>query len=154
MKKPNFRSTNLFRNLCLALLLLQAGLRPSFGQVQQAWVARYNGPGSAYDGAYARGNVYVTGSAGTVKYDSRGNQLWLSIWSRTALAFNATANVWCTTGAGYFTTKNDGNGNHLWDAGYRSQGQSDYAHALALDEAGNVYVTGLSENEYNLQWPR
>nr|MBA3726734.1 SBBP repeat-containing protein [Armatimonadota bacterium] len=73
---------------CAFLTLAVAGV----GQVSEAWVARYNGPGNSGDVATklavdAAGNVYVTGySVGvgssadyaTIRYDSNGNQLWVA----------------------------------------------------------------------------
>src|SRR5262245_31472931 len=87
----------------LLLGLLSIGLapvRPVSAQVQQAWVARYNGPThlSAVASAMAidsAGNVSVTGSLSgtngtsdylTVKYDANGNQLW-------AASYNGPTNV-------------------------------------------------------------
>ena len=44
----------------------------------------------------------------------------------------------------YLTIKYDGSGNQLWAARYHGGNYQDGANALALDGAGNVYVTGGS----------
>lgn len=87
-----------------------------------AWVRRYNGPGNDVDVANAiavdgMGNVYVTGNT----YSP-------------------------ATSDDYLTIKYDPNGNMLWLTTYNGPpgDGGDYANALALDTAGNVYVTGRS----------
>jgi hypothetical protein len=160
------------------------------------WVARYNGLGNVsrrFNSATAlavdaAGNVYTTGSSGslhigpgtgfqdyaTVKYDSAGNPLWVARYngpdnvpqhsnSSTALAVDAAGNVYVTGGSAsvpgllthdYATIKYDSAGNPLWVARYNGPDNSDdNASALAVDNVGNVYVTGLSRgsgtgNEY------
>ena len=114
----------------------------------------------------AAGNVYVTGGVqagsdyATVKYDSTGNELWAaryngpgnSVDSAEALAVDASGNVYVTgyssgsaTGYDYATVKYDADGNQLWVARYNGTGNSDdQANALAVDAAGDVYVTGGS----------
>jgi len=146
----------------------------------QLWVARYDGPGNEEDKAYSlaldnSGNVYVTGGSkgsallganmdyATIKYDSRGNQLWVvryngpgNGWDRAySLALDNSGNVYVTGGSegsallganmDYATIKYDSLGNELWVARYNGPGNGwDGASSLALDNSGNVYVTGES----------
>lgn len=123
---------------------------------------------STADGA---GNVYVTGCSVcdggfakpdymTIKYDASGNQLWASRYSgpynqnddAEALAVDGVGNVY-VTGASiasirydYATVRYDASGTQVWVARYDGPGNGgDEAKALAVDGAGNVYVTGGSE---------
>ncbi|SFQ52386.1 cadherin-like domain-containing protein [Hymenobacter arizonensis] len=141
---------------------------------QELWVARYNGPANSRDepnalAVDAAGNAYVTGiSTGvgsatdyaTVKYSPSGQQLWVARYNGAhngyenawALAVDATGNVYVTgdsdggsTAGDYATVKYSPTGQQLWAARYNGPTNSgDYAQALALDGAGNAYVTGVS----------
>ena len=134
-----------------------------------------NGPGSydgshaiALD---SHGNVLVTGgSAGnntfcdstTVKYDNEGNELWVARYTSPT-----TSGIECTFSVAideydniyvagrvwqedtiwyshYLTIKYDTEGNEEWVARYNN-GEDDVARALAVDNLGNVYVTGYSQ---------
>jgi uncharacterized delta-60 repeat protein len=141
----------------------------------QLWVARYNGPDNSFDWANAiavdkAGNVYVTGSSlrnvpvsdyATIKYDGDGNQLWVArsnelgsgINTGRAIAVDVAGNVYVTgdigkgpgTSADYATIKYSSDGNQLWAAKYNGPDNgNDYALSIAIDTAGNVYVTGAS----------
>jgi uncharacterized delta-60 repeat protein len=138
-----------------------------------AWVRRYNGTGNGKD--YAQdiaidesGNVYVTGysdSTGTyqdfatIKYDSSGNELWVRRYDygvtgtdkAYAIAMDDSGNVYVTgmSGGGgitffdFATIKYRTNGDTAWVMRYNGSGSgSDYAQAVAVDDSGNVYVTG------------
>ena len=55
-------------SLLVVLLALCAGMAVGAGQVQEEWVAHYNGPGNNLDYStaitlYTSGNVYVTGAS-------------------------------------------------------------------------------------------
>jgi len=140
----------------------------------ELWVARYNGPAGNFDVANAltvdeADNVYVTGhSAGigttwdyaTIKYNSAGAQIWVARYNGTgnfaddasAVAVDGAGNVYVTGGSygngtslDYVTIKYDSSGAQLWVSRYNGPGNADdYANALAIDGAGNVFVTGRS----------
>lgn len=146
---------------------------PSGGQ---EWVARYNGPGGP-DYAYALevdaiGNVYVTGESGgdyaTIKYNPSGVQDWVVRYDgmgnyyfnvATALAIDVLGNVYVTgssystsTSDDYATIKYDPLGAEQWVARYDGPvNSSDIANALAVDQDGNVYVTGSSPGQGTLE---
>ena len=142
-----------------------------FSQIEQ-WVARYNGPDNYDDEAYAialdnAGNVYVTGVSygsgtfydyATVKYDSLGVQKWVARYNgpgndydmANAIALDNAGNVYVVgesmgPGLDYATVKYNSSGVEQWVVRYNCSGSSsDGANAIALDNAGNVYVTGWS----------
>ncbi|MBE2216715.1 MAG: SBBP repeat-containing protein [Ignavibacteria bacterium] len=138
----------------------------------EQWVSRYNGPANntdignslAVDGA---GNVYVTGESrlnssysdyATIKYNSSGVQQWVKRYDGTAsqndraiaLKLDAAANVYITgssAGTGSIgdiaTIKYNSSGDTQWTVRYNGPDNlSEHGNALAVDAAGNVYVTG------------
>ncbi|MBM3240060.1 T9SS type A sorting domain-containing protein [Candidatus Poribacteria bacterium] len=162
--------------LFLAFCLLLFPLSLAQAQVKEEWVVRYNG---WLDGASAIavddfGNIYVTGSSyknatyedyATVKYDEDGNELWVAIYNgsgnawdlASAIAVDDSGNVYVTgysygggmTQDDYATVKYDKDGNEAWVARYDGWGSEDWAHAIAVDDSGNVYVTG---NSISVTW--
>lgn len=91
--------------------------------IAQEWVVRYDGPANYSDQAKAlavdcEGNIYVTGSSWDAWFD-------------------------------YATIKYDSEGNEQWVARYTSPGNNhDEAYAIAVDDLGNVYVTGSIGSQY------
>lgn len=140
----------------------------------QQWVARFSSPqGSARAIAMKLdkdANVYVTGyiSSGTfmqcatVKYNSTGEQKWVSYYNNSfsyALAVDSvTSAIYVTgytlganSGEDYLTIKYDSSGVEQWARDYNgSANLYDYAIVIALDGQGNVYTSGLSRAAANV----
>lgn len=140
------------------------------------WKRLYNGPGNFWDVPRgmvldAAGNVYVTGwSMGsgswwdyvTIKYNSSGIQQWAARYNgpanywdwATAIAVDNMGNVYVTGQSSatwgqmdfdFATIKYSPEGDTLWVRRYNGVGNfSDVARAIAVDDSGNVYVTGSS----------
>jgi hypothetical protein len=120
---------------------------------------------------YVGGQSTVNASLGvsyyaTVKYDASGNQLWEAHYGYPTapgvssssflrgLVVDVDGNVYVTgssfsfvTWEDYATVKYDTNGNQIWAARYNGPtSDDDWGRSLALDDSGNVYVTGQSRN--------
>jgi len=132
----------------------------SFGQIQQAWVAKYsNGITNGNHQTLkitldSSGNIYVLGVSQnantntgyvTIKYAPNGNVIWTARYDSTnypsatptGFALDGSNNVIVTGNA--VTVKYDSNGNQLWTAPYSAQ-------AIAVDSAQNICITGVSSN--------
>jgi len=134
----------------------------------EQWAIRYGGSGEdksqdlAVDGA---GNVYVTGYRNffvpymddyvTIKYNTSGVEQWTTRYRHTtdrasSLALDQSGNVYVTgytygSGQDYATVKYNSGGTEQWVATYNGPGNvDDQAKEVAVDGAGNVYVTGYS----------
>lgn len=139
------------------------------------WASLYNGKGNDDDIATAivtdhLGNIFVTGySVGsftsedytTIKYNPDGTEQWIEIYDNsdandidiaTSIALDNSGNIFVTgysIGTGseedYATVKYNYLGVEMWSARYNGPANGyDITSGLAVDNDGNVYVTGYS----------
>ena len=135
----------------------------------ELWVKRYSGPENENSMAYciaidAAGNVYVTGSSyiyfATIKYGSDGSELWVQRYGAeinydkaNAISVDTDGNVYVTGESfgidsefDYATIKYNSSGELQWASVYNGVGNgSDRPSSIAVDDDGNVYVTGWSD---------
>src|SRR4029077_15606562 len=130
------------------------------GTVEEAWVARYNGPTNQSDEGQAiaidgSGNVYVTGESflpggssdyATIKYNSAGQEQWVARYngpangndSASSIVVDSSGNVYVMgdslglgTGLDYATIKYNSAGQQQWVARYNGPGNGDDYAAYA-----------------------
>jgi hypothetical protein len=143
---------------------------------QEQWVARYNAQPRGYAAGTAlavdsSGNVYVAASVSnqpnivfcaTIKYNASGEEQWVAEYHGganadypAAIAIDKVGNAYVTgtsqtcPGSDYLTLKYNSAGQEQWVARYYGPEEHlDSAKAIAVDGAGNVYVTGESFDSY------
>jgi hypothetical protein len=142
------------------------------------WTNRYDGAAHSQDDAWdiaadTNSNIYVTGFSAnsdgsddvvTLKYTADGiplctNHFSLPVakyWRPSGLAVDPAGNIYLGAGAfdyspsTYLLIKYDTSGNPVWTNAWRaSVSSSDGIAAVALDHAGNIFVTGGSLDGVN-----
>ena len=149
------------------------------------WTNRYDGPAGLGDYATAiavdrSGNVFVTGPSvtirdfsndppdyATIKYSNWGAPLWTNYYrgpanlsdASSAIAVDNAGNVFVTgtsqnsINQDYATIAYSNTSAPLWTHRYSAPTNGDdWASAVAVDKAGNVFVTGFSRNGANTDY--
>jgi len=118
----------------------------------QLWVARYSSASPSDDQVRAmavdrQGNVYLTGTSVTAKYDANGMFQWTAPYAGRALALDTNGNAHVTgfSTNDFATVKLNPMGSNVWLRTYDKAGCGDVSHAISIDNGGNVYVAGVSQ---------
>jgi len=161
-------------NRLFSLIILLLVYCPVLFTQNVQWVSRYDGPSNYHDKATdiaidQSGNVYVTGysygSIGyydylTIKYNPSGDTLWVASYNgpdnyydiATAMVLDDSGNVYVTGWSentipyesDVVTVKYNSDGEEQWVNRYAYPDilSDEIANAIAIDDSGNVYVTG------------
>ncbi len=162
------------KRMVFIIIITITAINCLYSQVTEQWVRSYNGNANSDDNSRSIaldkfGNIFVTGSSKgigtyydfvTVKYNSMGLRLWEQRYSGTGNSEDAAVqvvvddlgNAYVTgssgiyyTGTDIITIKYDVNGDSIWVARYDGpEHLADFPARMALDQSGNVYVTGFS----------
>ena len=143
----------------------------------EQWVEIYNGPGNDEDMTLSMilddsANVYITGRSkdggddfATLKYNTDGVQQWVArynnplypYWGETprSLAVDHAGNVivtgWGVNGidmGDFLTIKYNSVGAEQWIKRYHGFGGGEGGNSVGLDDSGNIYVAGSTDNDY------
>ncbi len=160
----------------ITLALFAFCINATAQQLNQVWEARMNGTGDFSDKAKAMyidasGTIYLGGYTTTtdnhdflvLKLNVSGDTVWARTFNGSdnsedevkALAVDGTGNVYVTgysksssSGDDYTTIKYNAAGVQQWVAFYDGGlNQDDVANDIAVDNSGNVYVTGASAQD-------
>uniref|UniRef100_A0A7V2ZIU6 T9SS type A sorting domain-containing protein n=1 Tax=Ignavibacterium album TaxID=591197 RepID=A0A7V2ZIU6_9BACT len=155
------------------ILYLILFVTSGFSQVTQEWISRYNRIGNSFESPAALsvdnlGNVYVAGSGYStgvqsdiivIKYNSAGVQQWVQFYNGPGnsadgaydMVTDNNGNVFITgfsigtsTDQDIVTIKYNTDGIFQWAKIYDRANQQDFGSSIAVDNLGNVYVTGAS----------
>jgi len=135
-------------------LIIVSGVNQAIAQVHEEWVARYAGAAECLV-LDSVGNIYVSGNSPfqggtTIKYNPEGEIQWIcsDCGELKVSTIDAQGNIYAAGYAGginYSAVKISPDGERLWQAIYNGTGNgSDIAYAIAVDNQGNVYITGES----------
>lgn len=132
------------------------------------WAHRYPTGGTigyaGYDIVHDRGFIYVIARANgfddtLLKYDLDGNLIWSRVYvsnhtfatNRPKLAVDTAGNIYHTSvnsvgRSDFIVLKYSPDGTRLWEFAYPDRGTNtgNNVYAIAVDEAGSVYLTGES----------
>ncbi len=163
----------LFRYLILLIFPLVPLHLLSQTYVNREWVKNHSAPDSiewlasttdGYGNLITAGNTLVSGQHANIlvtKLDENGQITWQRNWNGpkgksdygAAVITDGNQNVYVAGASQYSNDsifdivllKFDHQGNFIWVAPYDATGGADYPVEMAIDNSGNVYITGASE---------